>query len=308
MDTMLLAVLDAAETLGVNLAIGVVACWMLPVRNRLLFLSLMVVPLPLLSRLIDTTAVGPLNIVGYFASYLLLPVLFWKGGLVRRLTAGAILLVMEFVIELACSLAFLYLDIPLARSFISLEAVLARAVAIALYLVLGRLLSRVPTSLPIRSEGEGAGESLPGADAAPETAHLVFMAPQLAVAIASSLLLLVHRSISPVPYMLMTGVLTCCIVIYVIAESSFRRYRDARAAASRARSLSDQLSVHVRGSRLHREASEQAARFRHDMRNHLQVLSSLIASGDLKRSISYITDLRGRLIPRDELDAGRGDR
>ena len=169
---------------ALNAAIALVATWFLPVRRRALFFVCMVGAAVLAVFVASSTTMTVGNIAGYLINFIVLPCLFWKGSLLKRLICAFLLIVIEFVTEI-----------------------------------------------------------------------------------------------------LLTGV-------FAFALFSLRQSLAAKRDAAQAEDLERQLSLHVENARAADAELQRAARFRHDQRNHLQVVLGLIERGQTERAAEYVGELR----------------
>lgn len=302
---MAFGILTLTSLAAVNLAIDLVASWLLPMRRRGLFLILMVVAgLPVFSRNAFTIDIGPLNVLGYLINYGLLPYLFWDAPRTHRIICAALVMLIELITEAYFSLLLISMGLSLDRSLSSPAHVWARFGSVLIVLAAGKLFAlivsrtiRRPPHAGTFARAEGDKPQAPaGAErgsGGQDRAYLLFVGPQLCFALISLFALSASQGTAPEAYLMLLGLVLLCLAIDVLVLASIRRHASALAARERARALEDQLVVHIAAEHsIHVQANRMAC-FRHDQRNHLQTTRVLIECGDAERARSYVAELRG---------------
>ena len=277
---------------ALNAAIALVATWFLPVRRRSLFFVCMVGAAVLAVFVASPTTMTVGNIAGYLINFIVLPCLFWKGPLLKRLICAFLLIVIEFVTEILLTGVFAFAGVTLDRDAGGLLLLVMRLVNIAIILGLGWAVSRVVKSTIGRDVEEGEAE---GSRPATFWRYGVFLLPQLAFLVIGSILFMKYRTAEPEAYALFFAAMVICLAVDMIALFSLRQSLAAKRDAAQAEDLERQLALHVESARAADAELQRAARFRHDQRNHLQVLRGLVSQGDTERARSYVATLRHTL-------------
>lgn len=290
--------------MGVNISIGVVALWLLPMRRPIHFMVLMTFGANIAAlTLASPTTMNAWNIVGYLANYVALPCLFWKARPAHRLICAFSLIFLEFLFEMAAGLTFSLLGIPLDRNTTGPEIVITRCANIAFFLVAGRVAARAIAKTlrtdepvtPASSITKPAAHSLRKARLSPTHPYPLFFFTQFAFVSQATLLLMTYRNADARVYAIMLVLIAACLATDAIALGSWRRLAAAKRSQARARALEQQFEFHVSHARLAARDAELAARFRHDERNHLQALMALVSQGEVARARAYARELRSAL-------------
>ena len=122
---------------ALNAAIALVATWFLPVRRRALFFVCMVGAAVLAVFVASPTTMTVGNIAGYLINFIVLPCLFWKGSLLKRLICAFLLIVIEFVTEILLTGVFAFAGVTLDRDAGGLLLLVMRLVNIGVILGIG---------------------------------------------------------------------------------------------------------------------------------------------------------------------------
>lgn len=296
---MVLHALNLIALYGVNAALGIIAIWLLPMPRPLPFLALSVGVMPFISlACASPVSMNVWNITGYLVNYAILPYLFWKAPRPHRFVCAILLLFFEFLFEMATGLVFACLGIPLDRDTGGLEFFVVRCCNIALFLVMGRVAARVVAHTLGQSLGSPQRPHRAGRLAGTRQhgrSYLLFFLMQFIFIAQATLLLMTYRNNDPRVYLIMVALIAACFAVDVIALASWKRFAAAERARTHAAYLERQLDTHLAAVDAMREEAGRAARFRHDERNHLQALMSLIESGQTTRAASYAAELRQAL-------------
>lgn len=294
---MLLEILNVITLLGVNAAVGAIDQWMLPMRRPGLFMALMVGVVPIFAFVLASpTTMDVWNIVGFIGNYILLPSLFWTGPYWQRFICGFLILFLQFTLEVCFGIVFVFAGWELSRDALSIEVLAIRIVNIGGMLIGGRLLAYLARRV-FRPAGA------PGAPGTPESTehamrprpYLIFFFTQFIFVAQATFLLMTYRKALPIVYAVVLALIVICLAGDAVALTSLRRFNRAEAARARADALEDQLAIYISGARSTAHEAERATRFRHDQRNHLQVLRGLVSQGDTERARSYVATLRHTL-------------
>lgn len=252
------------------------------------------------------------RLVWFFIDYVLIPYLCWRGPRTVRAAAIALAVVAELIVETATMALYSMLGLPLAEEVTSdpLELVV-RLVGLAaiglLGLVLRRLFARQREAILAHERAHATGAEPAGpaaADGQPRAERAESGAPYVRFLATQGFVVLIlylayfcgGLGVIPTPLALvMLGVTLFCAVADVAATFSMRRFNAAQRERARADGLADQLAVHADAARRMAREAERAARFRHDQRNHLQVLGALVERGEAERARAYAEELRRRL-------------
>lgn len=274
---------------ALNAAVALVATWFLPVRRRALFFVCMVGAAVLAVFLASPTTMTVGNIAGYLVNFIVLPCLFWKGPLPKRLICAFLLVVIEFVTEILLTAVFAFAGVTLDRDAGGLLLFVMRLVNIGVILGLGWAVSRVVKNTIARDVEEREAE---GYRSTTFWRYGVFLLPQLAFLIVGSILFMKYRNAEPEAYVLFFTAMVLCLAVDMIALFSLRQSLAAKRNAAQAEDLERQLALHVENARAADAELQRAARFRHDQRNHLQVMLGLIERRQTERAAEYVVELR----------------
>ena len=275
---------------GINAAVALVATWFLPVCHRGLFFFCMVAAAVAAAFIASPTTMTAGNIAGFLINYIVIPCLFWEGPLSRRLVCGFLLISIEFATEILISGAFAFAGMELNRDSGGILRLVMRLVNIAVILIVGRAAASVIGNTIGGDAVKSA--STEGSSATAVWRYVVFLLPQLSFLIIGSMVLMTYRSTEPWVYVLFFTAIVVCLVVDMIALLSFRRSIAAKRDVARAEVLERQLALHAESARAAGVEAGRAARFRHDQRNHLQVVLGLIERGQTERAADYVRELR----------------
>lgn len=275
---------------GINAAVALIATWFLPVRHRGLFFFCMVAAAVAAAFIASPTTMTAGNIAGFLINYIVIPCLFWEGPLSRRLVCGFLLISIEFATEILISGAFAFAGMELNRDSGGILRLVMRLVNIVVILIVGRAAANVIGNTIGGDAAKSA--SAEGYSAMAVWRYVVFLLPQLSFLIIGSMVLMTYRSTEPWVYVLFFTAIVVCLVVDMIALLSFRRSIAAKRDVARAEVLERQLALHAESARAAGVEAGHAARFRHDQRNHLQVVLGLIERGQTERAADYVRELR----------------
>ena len=291
---MLLEILNVITLLGVNAAVGTIAQWMLPMRRPGLFMALTVGVVPIFAFVLASpTTMNVWNIVGFIGNYILLPSLFWTGPYWQRFICGFLILFLQFTLEVCFGIVFVFAGWELSRDAMSIEVLAIRIVNIGGMLIGGRILAYLARRVFRPTGAPGTPEQTE--HAVRPRPYLIFFFTQCIFVAQATFLLMTYRKALPIVYAVVLVLIVICLVCDAVALTSLKRFNRAEAARARADALEDQLAVYISGARSTAHEAERAARFRHDQRNHLQVLRGLVSQGDTERARSYVATLRHTL-------------
>lgn len=273
----------------IDLEIAWVAQQLLPMsaRNRRIH-YLAAISVSLISELTGlhtVTVAAPLCFVLF---YMGLPVLLWRPPVGERLICGVLVLLIVLSCELVGAAALLVADVSIYRidvtapalmfavrmAYMGLMAVLARAVGAFVRHVRGRRGT---------AGSEGAG---------PWGWYGAFFGAQ---ALAATAMWYGAFSSQTLEFEAYTGyalVLLLCFAADALAIVSLERSGAALRERQRAELLEARLEEYLEQGRSALLAAEDVARFRHDQRNHLQVVRRLMERGELEHARAYVTELR----------------
>lgn len=277
---------------AINVALGVVATWLLPARRPVLLVALMVafgVPGIVRSPLLDEAPL--LRGVCYLVNFGVLPYLFWEAPRLQRLACATLLILIELFTEAYILLAFLAVGIPLDRQFVTPAHDVVRFSNVLIILALGWLFShlvRRRTREDARTDWSAAASRRHQ-----DASYLLFLGPQILCSVVCSFVVLATLDRAAGPYLVLLTLVVLCLAADAATLVSMRLHARAVTARERSRSLESQLETHVEAVRAMRGQAEAAARFRHDQRSHLQALGALVELGETGRALAYVRALRG---------------
>lgn len=267
----------------------------LPVRRRGALVAAAVVPNVLVSvlRLVERGNSGSLLWMLY---ELLLPLPFWRAPLAHRLLASSASICLKLALEMLMGVVWiLATGTPNASydaaSLSPVLSVLGRVLFLVLYLGGATLLLRAGSR--IRSDAVRRMSLVP-------LCALVMVQ----VAVIELLFLPGFAELGgEVPYYL-GGllVLVVCVLADVALFAASRRYFEERGEREYADALERSLDECLREEAARMTVLRDAARVRHDLRNHLQVVSGLISRGRVAEAGAY-----ARRMAEGAPGGGRGD-
>ena len=295
----MLQALNIISLFGVNAALGIVAIWLLPMRHPVPFMVLMVGVMPFFSLVLASpVTMNVWNITGYLFNYAILPSLFWKAPRMHRSICAFLLILIEFLFEMAIGLIFAILDIPLNRNSAGLEILIGRSCNIVFSLVIGRIAAHV-VARTIGQDDDPAQPQRPAGQTASAPhrgrSYLLFFLMQFVFVAQTTLLLMTYRNSDARVYLIMVTLIVACFAVDALALASWRRSVATERARSHAAHLERQLDTHLAAVAAMAQEADRAARFRHDERNHLQALMTLVEQGQSTRAASYVAELRRAL-------------
>ena len=252
------------------------------------------------------------RVLWYLTDYVFIPYLCWRGPRTVRAAAIAIGVIAELTVETSTMVLYSVLGLPLTAqatsSPLEFAVRVAGLVALAILgLALRRLFARqreailaydrtaADGSRPLdRAAPDGSGQVEDAEDAAP---YGRFLATQgFVILVLYTAYFCGGLGVIPTPLALvMLGVTLFCAAADIAAVFSLRRFSTAQRERARAAGLEAQLAVHADAARRMAREAEAAARFRHDQRNHLQVIGMLVERGELERARAYVAELRRHL-------------
>ncbi len=277
----------------INFVIAWVAMLLLPMRRPLAFFVVFNLVTAVLTT-VQASMAAFFSLINLVINYCGVPVLFWRGALGRRVMCGLLLTALVAVDETLSMLVFSLVGIPQYRAdTLSPEFLTALRVPYAAFLVAGGfglqyLLARVGFGVRGR-----AGQ-----------AFVAFAALELAMVLAPFFLLFYYAESGRAPLYVFTGVILFALAALVAVLFSAERFNRAERERARSRELEDDLRAYLERSRAALLASGQVARFRHDQRNHLQVVASLIERGELDEARAYVHELTDALRAEEQAQEG----
>ena len=293
-DTGALAILlfnFAVKHVAFDLLYHAVCAWVLPIKSPRVYWAAAIVCQIVGNTLLPIGPDAAQRILWYLTDYVFIPYLCWRGPRTVRAAAIAIGVIAELTVETSTMVLYSVLGLPLTAQVTSspLEFAVrvAGLVALAILgLALRRLFARqreailaydrtaADGSRPLnRAASDGSGQVEDAEDAAP---YGRFLATQ------GFVILVLYTAYF-------------CAVADIAAVFSLRRFSTAQRERARAAGLEAQLAVHADAARRMAREAEAAARFRHDQRNHLQVIGMLVKRGELERARAYVAELRAQL-------------
>ena len=314
-DTGALAILlfnFAVKHVAFDLLYHAVCAWVLPIKNPRAYWASAIVCQIVGNMLRPIGPDAAQRILWYLTDYVFIPYLCWRGPRTVRAMVITLAVIAELVVETATMALYSVLGLPLTAQATSnpLEFVV-RVVGLAALGVLGlalrRLFARQREAIPAhdrtaadgsrpldRSAPDGNGQVEDTEDAAP---YGRFLATQgFVILVLYTAYFCGGLGIIPTPLALvMLGATLFCAVADIAAVFSLRRFSTAQRERARAAGLEAQLAVHADAARRMAREAEAAARFRHDQRNHLQVIGMLVERSELERARAYVAELRAQL-------------
>ena len=277
-------VLLYAANFALLMAINVTIAWacsrILPLRNprTIYVVQILSCILGIWVTWIDITPVNPLCFTFFYG---VVPYLCWDAPRAQRVVCAVMLLLFLLVCEsLTNSLITLAGNPYLNRRWSAPETMIVCRLAYVALIVAGTELLR-----------KVAGQVLRGGSAGPVGWYGAFFAFQFLASIANFHMQLYSESTD---FYVHTEflVLAACLVADVVALYSMTGYAEAERERERTRLLEERLDQYLTETSETLDATSEAARFRHDQRNHLQVVRSLVARGEKDQALAYVRDLR----------------
>ena len=314
-DTGALAILlfnFTVKHVAFDLVYHAVCAWVLPIKNQRVYWTAAIACQIVGNMLLPIGPDPTQRVLWYLTDYVLIPYLCWRGPRTVRAVAIAIGVIAELTVETSTMALYSVLGLPLTAQVTSnpLEFAVrvAGLVALAILgLALRRLFARqreailahdrtaADGSRPLnRAALDGSGQVEDAEDAAP---YGRFLATQgFVILVLYTAYFCGGLGVIPTPLALvMLGVTLFCAVADIAAVFSLRRFSTSQRERARAAGLEAQLAVHADAARRMAREAEAAARFRHDQRNHLQVIGMLVERGELDRARDYAAELRQQL-------------
>lgn len=250
----------------------------------------------------------------FWLAQLVLSLVFLEGRVVRRLLAFALGILALALGEAAAMFCLFACTGVIVRSyeelgsnllFFFLAELLDMAVVLGLMGFFGHVTRRLwagekdTAAVATTASNVDSDAAEPGVANAPSFKGIVPSLPRLVlIPLSSSLsleLIMAFEAFGPVPSMI--DIIELIVALLVIAGVDVLALRDAMRAqaAIRERERAEALQARIDAS-TERYASfiheaRQTARFRHDARNHLQVLAALIDNGDFEAAEQYAREL-----------------
>lgn len=284
----------------INLEIAWVATQLLPMsaRNRKILYGVAFAQIAL-AWAVENWGPSVLNPLGFVLFYAVLPFLLWRGGRGERLVCSVVVLLIVLACEALALLVLSLVGIDLYGA--DEEAPVVMLACRIVYMGLMALFARIASLLIARARN--------GGDDGPLGWYGLFLAAQ--VVMLNALWFVAFASELADPNALSGFVLTiaCCFAADVVALVSLERHGAALRERQRANLLESRLSGYLEESRDLVVGAADVARFRHDWRNHLQVVRDLVARGEADEARAYISDLRAQLAAGQgaQLAAGSSD-
>ena len=272
--------------------------WMLPLKSRCGYWTCCLVMQAIGYLVLVSGPSIPVRFLWYVADYALVPYLWWHAPQRLRVIAASLSVIGELFTEIMCMVFYSLFGLSLAElgSNNPLELV-ARLGTIAIFwgiiAMMRRFLGTRLTPTPANRAHHAAHTKSHTRD----RGHLVFIVIQT-LALTAFYIIFFCNGTQDVPLAWSIGALALtvvCAISSVIAMLSLQRYLRTCHERQRADALECELAAHVQASHALAAEGEQAARFRHDVRNHLQTLGLLIERGEVERARAYVADLRGRI-------------
>ena len=311
-DTGALAILlfnFAVKHVAFDLLYHAVCAWVLPIKNPRVYWTAAIACQIVGNMLLPIGPDAAQRILWYLTDYVFIPYLCWRGPRTVRAMVITLAVIAELVVETATMALYSVLGLPLTAQTTSnpLEFVV-RVVGLAALGVLGLALRRLfarqreailahdrtaaDGSRPLdRAVPDGSGQVEDAEDAAP---YGRFLATQgFVILVLYTAYFCGGLGVIPTPLALvMLGATLFCAVADIAAVFSLRRFSTAQRERARAAGLEAQLAVHADAARRMAREAEAAARFRHDQRNHLQVIGMLVERGERHRPRADLPERR----------------
>lgn len=257
----------------------------LPVRHERVLVAAVIVPDILISMVRYQLRGNPLSVLWLIYAFAL-PLFFWKAPLSHRILATSANTCLMFGIELIFGVAWISLTGTPNASYDAAYlnqafSIFGRALFLMLYFPGANLLIRAGSKL--RS------------DELRETSLVPLCALVLVQIAVIEFLFLPGLSVLSAEasyYLVALLALVGCALTDISLFAASRRHFEAQRERSRADALEQNLRACLREEADCVEALRQAARIRHDLRNHLQVLDGLIQRGRADEARDYATRLR----------------
>lgn len=270
----------------INLEVAWVAVQLLPMspRNRTILYVLAFVQVPIGWAALGTGA-SVFNPVWFVLFYAAVPFALWRATRGERFACAVVVLLIVLACEALAALVFSLAGLDLYNADEEAPAVMlaCRIVYMGLMALLARLASRLVACA--RRTGRGS----------PLGWYGLFFAAQTVVLVALWLGVFASQLTDLNVISGFVLALAFCFAADVVALVSLERYGAALRERQRIDLLESRLSGYLADARELMDSASDAARFRHDWRNHLQVVRELVARGEADEARAYISDLRGGL-------------
>lgn len=265
-----------------NAAVAVGAMSTAPVRRPKLFLACMILCGPLNYLTPSENLAAAWFFAGFVLNYFVVPFVFWQGPPPRRILCALLLSLWLLVAEMFAAFMFVVMGVPVVQGGIPSSAKWLMLAPQSAFIILGdSLIGRFLRSTPAMG---GLFSQYPPQYYLP---ILLQLFAALGVAQFAS-----NISLDDLSFYVVLSLL-CVLLLFegVAVLFSMERYSAAMLEHDREQALERMLNEALNQSHEAIAACEQSARFRHDQRNHLQVLSGLIDRGELDEARRYAHEL-----------------
>ena len=283
-----LYVVNLVLAYAISVAFAACAAMLLPIRRPAPYWIVVATQIPVsllkYSFSVDITFVNVAFFMLYFA---IVPMLFWDASVAVRATCAAIVVALGVAIECISGVFYYYMGFTVGRIALADDAsmVLLRVVYIAALLAAGAVLAPYTRRM---------AKSVP----ATRRSGAVYISIILLQAVLL-LMFLFAPSIGGIQDMRhlahQVPAVVASMVAMLIGLRSIRRSVEARVERAAAHAYEERLDAYLASMRDRIDAAEDAARFRHDHRNHLTVIRRLIEAGEVGAARQYVGDLRSAI-------------
>ena len=258
----MLTIVNLLLAYAISFAIGGCAAMLLPMRRPVLYWAVVASQISVsMAKYAVSFDIAPMNIAFFVFYFAVVPLLFWDAAFAIRALCASLVLAFSVALEVALGVCYYYLGYTVGRLALGEDVwlLLLRLGYIAIFIILGVALSPY-TRRPARTALASTRMS------AALIATLLLQGALLVVLMYAPLLggvqdyRLLFREVPAV---------VASMVAMLVGLRSLRRSAGTHAARAAVREYEERLETYLATMRAQIGAAEDAARFRHDHRNHL---------------------------------------
>lgn len=279
----MIELLNAFLMFCITLTVALVGSWLLPLKNRAVYWALMVAGHFFCLAL--GSAPNYVQLIPFVVTFCLIPYLCWDAPRSHRLLCALSLLLLELAIEVLGLFILSLAGMSTVDQSVADKEIHAagRIMGICMYLLMGLGLRKLVHHFTNNPDELGWGTGL----------YTPFLILQTFMMLCLMPAIISYDSVVELPIAIAAGTaLLGSMLITILAVLMLRRQARAALEQQRAASLQTMLDEYVVESQERMKTLEVSAQFRHDLRNHLQVVTGLVARGNHAEARVYVARLR----------------
>lgn len=286
-----MVLLNLFLTFCITLTIALVGSWLLPLKKPWLYWALMVAG-HFLCVSVDTAPIL-VQVTCYFISFCVIPFVMWDAPRAHRLLCALSLVLMEVLIEVVGLVLLSLMGFSVSDSTnTNLEFHAAgRVIGICCYLLFGLGLSKLVHHLTHTEENSATTRA---------GLYAPFLILQTFATVCVLALASQYNFTVEMPVAVGTGIAALGSMMAVIL-SMVLLHRQSVIEQKQRSAERTQMLLHecLKESQERLDSLQIAARFRHDQRNHLQVVAGLASRKEYLQAADYVSHLREGLEQHD---------